>query len=164
MGTKTTNLIFWILIRVYSNPRLVQEVRNEIRPFAKASQPPPVFGIPEPARLEINDASLVRSCPLLKACLYECLRLHSKPISMRLVQKNLTILESRDNGRAIEGDQPQSFVLEAGDFAASLLNAHAHDPNLYESANSFRPGRFLRSDGSVQGQRTLVQGALKPWG
>lgn len=164
MGTKTTNLIFWILIRIYSNPGLVQEVRDEVRPFAKASQPPEVFGIPEPARLEINDAGLVRSCPLLKACLYECLRLHSKPVSMRLVQKDLTIFKSRDEGQSFEGEQPQSFVLEAGDFVASLSNAHPHDPHHYESANSFRPGRFLRSGGCTQEQRTFFQGALKPWG
>lgn len=164
MGTKTTNLIFWILVQVYSNPELIQKLRDEVHPFAKASQPSQVFGLPEPARLEINDAGLVQSCPLLKACLYECLRLHSKPVSMGTVQKDLSILESPEDSRSVNGERPQSFVLEAGDSAASLSDAHQHDPHYYESPNSFQPGRFLSSSESVQGQRTLVRGTLQPWG
>ena len=163
MGTKTTNLIFWILVRINSSPDLIQKVQDEVHPFAKASQPSQVFGIPEPARLEINAAGLVGSCPLLKACLYECLRLHSKPMSMGIVQKDLSIHGSPESSRSINRERPQIFVLEAGDPVAILSNAQ-HDPHHYESPNSFQPDRFLRSSDSVQGQRVLVQGSLKPWG
>lgn len=156
------SLIFWILVRVYSTPELIQEVRDEIHPFAKASQPSLVFGIPEPIRLEINDAGLMQSCPLLKACLYECLRLHSEPISMGIVQKDLSVVESLEDGRSIDGERHQSFSLEAGDFAASLSNQQ--DSHYNKSPSSFRPGSILGSSDSVQRQRTLVQGALKLWG
>lgn len=164
MGTKTTNLIFWILIRLYSNPEVIQKVRDEIRPFAKASQPSQVFRIPEPVRLEINDEGLVQSCPLLKACLYECLRLHSKPVSMGIVQKHLSVLESPEHGQSIKGERPQSFVLEAGDFVASWSNTHQHDSRCLESPNSFQPSRFLELSENAQGQRTFVQGTLETWG
>ncbi|CAD6572719.1 MAG: Cholesterol 7-alpha-monooxygenase [Alectoria sarmentosa] len=162
MSTKTAKLVFWILVRLYSTPGLIQKVRDEIHPFAKALQPSQFFGIPEPVRLEIDDAGLMQSCPLLKACLYECLRLHSEPISMRSVQKDISVLESPEDGRSIDGERRQTFVLEAGDFVASLPKTHQRDPHYYEFPNSFQPGRFLRS--SVQGQPTLVQGALNPWG
>lgn len=164
MGIKTTNLIFWVLVRLYSKPELIQKVRNEIRPFAKASQPSQVFRMPEPVRLEINDAGLVQSCPLLKACLYECLRLHSEPVSMGILQKDLSVLESTEHGRFINGERPQSFVLETGDFVASLSSTHQHDSRYQDSPNSFQPGRFLRPSDNVQGQRKLVQGTLEPWG
>ena len=83
MATKTGNLIFWILIR--TSPELIRKVPDKVQPFAKASQPSEVFGVPAPVRLEINDAGLVQSCPLRRACLYECLGLQSKPISMGIV-------------------------------------------------------------------------------
>ena len=164
MSIKTTNLIFWVLVRLYSKPELIQKVRNEIRPFAKASQPSQVFRMPEPVRLEINDAGLVQSCPLLKACLYECLRLHSEPVSMGIVQKDLLVSESPEHGRLVHGERPQSFVLGEGDFVASLSSMSQHDSRPQDPPNSFQPGRFLRSSDNVQGQRTLVQGILEPWG
>lgn len=164
MVTKTPNLIFWILVRVYSNPVLVQKLRDEVHPFAKASQPSQVFAIPEPARLEIDDAGLVQSCPLLKACLLECLRLYSIPISMGIVQEDLSVLESPKDGRSNPGERPQSFVLKAGDFAASLLDVQRYDPYYCESPTSFQPDRFLEPSGSVRGQRTLVKETLQSWG
>ena len=160
----TPNLIFWMLTRVYSSPALTQRLRDEVQSFAKASQPSPVFGIPEPARLEINDVGLVQSCPLLKACLHECLRLYSKATSMAIVQKDLSILESREDGRSVNGEGPQSFKLEAGDFAASLSDVHQPESCHYESSDSFQPDNFLVSSDSVREQQTLVRGALKPWG
>ena len=150
-------MIFWIVIRMFSTPGLVQKVRDEIHPFAKAWQPTQVFRIPEPARLEINDAGLVQSCPLLKACLYECLRLYSKPTSVGIVQSDISVSESHEHSRSIQGEPPESFVLEAGDFVASLSNAYQHGPHYHESPDLFQPGRFLRSSDSVQERRTVVQ-------
>lgn len=105
MGTKTTDLISWIIVLIYSTPELIRTLHDEVHPFAEALQPSQVCAISEPARLEINVAGLVRSCPLLRACLYECLRLHSNPLSMGILQKDLPLLES-ESCRPSNGERP----------------------------------------------------------
>lgn len=162
MNTNVNNLVFWMLISIWATPGLVDRIREEMVPFARAWQPEKLFALPELPRLETNLEGLVHSCPLLKACYYECLRLHSAPASVRSIRKDFELTPIQDN---IDSYVPStSYVLKAGTFVTVLLNVHQNDARTVESPNEFRPERFLIASGSKEGQRTADPGTLRPWG
>lgn len=156
MSTKSSYLIFWMLIRVWETPNLVHEIRDEIARFAQTTQPPQIFGIPELPRLKLDLDGLVNSCPLLKACFHETLRLHSMPISVRSVPKDVIVGEAKGPG--------PSYALDAGSIIAAPLGLHHHDPRFFESPFTFQPRRFLESSESAEGKQTVIERTLRPWG
>lgn len=162
MSTKSSAFVFWMLTHIWAVPGLMERVRDEIVPFAKAVQPPQVFGIPEPARLDIDVDSLAQSCPLLKACFYECVRLYSATTSVRSVTKTCEVYEAQEGATA--GRYPHSYVLEAGRLVAASLGVHHHDSRYFKCPNAFDPSRFLRPSEHVEGKQIVVEGLLKPWG
>ena len=159
MTTKPSYLVFWLLIRIWATPGLVDQVRNEIGPYATARQPPRTFGIPEPPCLGLDADGLVKSCPLLKACFYECMRLYSASISVRTVHKDMLF-----GGMDGDGVDTSRYPLDAGSIIAAPFSLHHFDPNYFKDPTGFRPMRFLRPSEDGQGQPTFVEGTIKPWG
>lgn len=162
MSTKSSTLVFWMLTHIWSVPGFVGKVRSEIDPFARATQPPQVFGIPEPARLNIDLDGLAQSCPLLKACFYESIRLHSATTSMRSATKTIEVHDPQEGPNTSR--HPRSYVLEAGDLVAAPLGVHHHDHRYFKSPNVFEPGRFLEPSKNAGGKQIVTAGTLKPWG
>lgn len=156
MSTKPTYLIFWMLIRVWASPGLVQQIRDEMGPFAQTTQPPQLFGIPELPRLKLDLDGLLHSCPLLKACFYEVMRLHSTPISVRTVARNVVVHEVKGSG--------PSYALDAGSIVAAPLGLHHHHPRYFESPTTFQPSRFLKSNKDEEGKKTVNERISRPWG
>lgn len=154
MSTKSSYLIFWILLHISADPSLVQQIRNETSPYAKATQPPQTLAIAEPPQLSIDANGLVKSCPLLKACFHECVRLHSTPTSVRSITKTF---------EATSPTSDSSHILEAGKFVAAPLHLHHHDPSIFESPYIFQPSRFL-PDNTKRIKDTTMADKLKPWG
>ncbi|KAL2036993.1 hypothetical protein N7G274_010278 [Stereocaulon virgatum] len=159
VSTKPSHLIFWMLLHIWATPGLANQVRDEIKIYATATQPPRDFGIPEPPRLKIDIGGLVKSCPLLKACYYECVRLYSAPTSVGSVNNDMIIRGDRD-----DGVEPPKFSLDAGSNVAAPLSLHHYDPNFFKDPHVFRPGRFLQANKDGKGQQTFVPGTIKPWG
>ena len=88
MSTKPASLVFWMLLHIHADPTLLAQIHAEIAPFVLITQPPQVLSIPSPPRLSIHLSGLVTSCPLLKSCLYECLRLYPPPPPPSVGDKN----------------------------------------------------------------------------
>lgn len=151
-----------MLIHILAAPGLTGKVRDEIHSFTKATQPPQVFGIPEPTRLNIDIEGLIQSCPLLKACFYECVRLHSTAASVRSVSNSIEVHEPPEGATLVR--PLRSYVLEAGHLVATPLGLRCHDPSYDRCEDVFDPSRFLvpsEDDGTKQ---TVTEGTLKPWG
>lgn len=131
-------------MHLWSTPGLVDQVRSETAAFAKGSQQPQQFGFPEAPRLQlIVEEGLSRSCPLLKACYYECLRLYSTSMAIMSIERNFALFEIvKDSQPAV---RTPSFSMEAGNFTVVPLAVHYHDPRFFESPSEFRPKRFLNS-------------------
>ena len=146
-------------MRIWATPGLVERVRDEIGSYARATQPPPLLGIPEPPRLIIDVDGLVKSCPLLKACFYECLRLYSTPTSARTVHKDMWVRLVDGRGR-----EARKYPLDAGNIVAAPLSLHHYDPCYFEDPNDFRPTRFLRPNEHEQGKQKFVESTIRPWG
>lgn len=165
MSTKSSYLIFWMLVHIWAKPGLVQQIRDEIALFAQTTQPPQLFSIPELPRLKLDMDGLVRSCPLLRASFHETIRLHSMPTSIRSVQRAITFHEAQGPNRT--SGSSRSFALEAGSTIAAPLALHHHDPRYFESPTTdFQPSRFLESsENAAEGKHHGNEGEmLRAWG
>ena len=132
-----SSLVCWLLLRICSAPGLVEEIRTETGSFAKATQPVQRFRIPEPPFLELDTDSLLLSCPLLRACYYECLRLDSSPVLIRTVVRDTIITKPRKD--LFGSERPTSYQLNAGEGVAIPLRLRDYDPRKFK----FDPDRFL---------------------
>lgn len=162
MSTKSSTIIFWMLIHILAAPGLIGKVRDEIHSFTKATQPPQVFGIPEPTRLKIDIEGLIHSCPLLKACFYECVRLHSTATSVRSVSNPIEVHAPPEEATTIP--PLRSYVLEAGNLVATPLGLRCNDPSYDRCGDVFDPSRFLGPSENDGIRQTAAEGTLKPWG
>ena len=68
---------------------------------------------------------LSQSCPLLRSCFYECLRLDTSPVSIRSICRDMVITKCR---QGLFGNERQiSYQLKAGEMMAIPLRVHHHD-------------------------------------
>ena len=143
-------------------PELTEQVRKEIAPFAKASQGPQHFAVPELPQLKVDSQALVDSCPLFKACYYECLRLDYTPTSIRSVKQDFALTETHTD--ILSGEHSATYVLKAGTLVAVPLNAHLNDPRYVDSPGRFNPARFLVQKADGSGTQIAEAGTLRPFG
>lgn len=173
MHANANNLVFWILVRIWATPGLVERVREETRPFVHISQPMQVFAIHEAPRMKVSLPGLLKECPLLKSCYFETLRLDSRPASVKKIERDFVVRETVQDVRA--GTQPGSYLLKAGTYVNIPHAVHQLDPRFFEDPTVFKPGRFLvrkeeqgqrpQRQGQQQRQEMTAQvGTLKPWG
>ncbi len=140
MSTKPASLVFWMLLHIHTDPTLLTQIRAEIAPFVLITQPPQVLSIPSPPRLSINLSGLVTSCPLLKSCLYECLRLYTTPKSTRFVDKDTIIHDPEGKVKS-----HQDYLLEKGSYITAPLTLLHHNPAYFWQPREFQPRRFIKA-------------------
>ena len=167
MNANANNLVFWMLVRIWATPGLVERVRGEISPFARASQPKQAFGMHEPPRLNLSLAGLLQECPLFKSCYLETLRLDSRPVSVKRVGRDFVVRETIEDVRP--GTQAESYLLKAGTYINIPHAVHQLNPNFFENPTVFEPERFLvrkeKGGGKQQQQGVTAQAErLHPWG
>lgn len=155
MNANANNLVFWIILRICATPGILDRVRAEIAPYAVVVTPPQGSHFPGPKSLSLDAEGLSRSCPLLKACYLEALRLHSASVTVKQVQKDVVVTESATDK---PGGHTQSYVLEAGSYVEICHELHQSDPRYFERPEQFLPERFLISgkDGLKVKDHTLT--------
>ncbi|KAI9700420.1 MAG: hypothetical protein M1836_002435 [Candelina mexicana] len=129
------HLVYWMIIRILDSPGLVGRIRQEIELSIKASQPEPIFNLPEPPRLKKIGESLSVTCPLLKACYLETLRLNSSPWSVGSICADFVLTSERDG----PGGKPKSFVLKQGTTLMIAHNLRNSDPCSFSHPESSVP-------------------------
>lgn len=141
LGTAISGFVFWLLVRLYDDRTLLDKVRAESVPFARATRSSGNFSIPEPPRLELDVDGLIKSCHLLRACYWECVRLDSSVVSLRKIQQAFTVQGMRT--RADNDERSASYTLKAGEYVAIPFALLFSDTTYSESPDLFRPDRFL---------------------
>ncbi|KAJ9642907.1 hypothetical protein H2199_004428 [Coniosporium tulheliwenetii] len=111
LSAQIHTLSFWLLLRILSTPDLVARVRAETTPYARATQPPNEFGIPEPPRLEIGVEGLRAKCPLLRSCYVETVRLDGRVWSVGKARRDFVVQESEEDA---VGGKPQRWGIGRG--------------------------------------------------
>ncbi|KAI9889084.1 MAG: hypothetical protein M1814_005808 [Vezdaea aestivalis] len=124
-----TKLIFWFLTCVLADPALTEQVRSETAPFVVGDMA---------QRLHILPDELKTSCPLLKACYYESLRLYSQPWSVKKAKKAFVI-----KGIGSEQQEGQNFLVRAGDFINVPYYIPHTEEKHFNNPMVFAPERFL---------------------
>ncbi len=158
---KTSTVVFWMSLHLYSNLDIAGRVLAEMKPFLKASQPPQEFGVPEPPRLHVEIDGLLKSCPTLKACYVETLRLYSNPWSSREVTQDVRL--RKNTGKGIDQHE-EIYCLKGGGWLDIPYRLQHMDPDSYRAPQKWVPDRHLNEE-QTAGQRGNVRyGAVRRLG
>ncbi|KAF2260479.1 putative cytochrome P450 [Lojkania enalia] len=145
-NANTQPVLFWLLAYVYSNPNLLDRLRQEIAPYVILSSIAPT----KIASMDIP--ALSRNCQLLKACIFETYRMANEPTSIRYISRHMTI----SDGELKHEIKPGTFISAPH----SMIN---RDPSVFVDPDNFVPERFLEIDAGSS-KPVARYGRLKPWG
>lgn len=167
------NVVFWLLIRICSNPNILGRVRNEIAPFAS------------PTHLNLNTKDSFYACNLniqgidkhchfFTACEYECFRMDIGTSSIRTAQADFVIKESAAD--TFDGALPQSYLIRKGEVIHVNHDLLQKDARYFPDPGRFIPERFLaeeeiqgsngNDEGTGEKNKVLVakRGIIRPFG
>ncbi|KAF2841429.1 cytochrome P450 [Patellaria atrata CBS 101060] len=161
MNANSDSLVFWILLRILREPGLVDRLRAETAPFASATQPAQLFGIPEPPRLKLDINALWTRCPLLRSCYMETLRLDSSPWSVKTVHRDFELIESADEAG---GAKPETFRISKGQYVEVAFDLHNTDPQYFDQPRKWIPERHIKVSEPADGQPAGTGPGTTEWG
>lgn len=120
-----------MLIHIWTTPALWDRTRREILPFAKVTAGSKILSVSESPRIQLNITGLRELCPLLTACLTECVGRYFAPVSLTKIKKTFNVRDgkSKTNSQA----QFTSFHGQAGDFVATVSTPLQHSKEAFES-------------------------------
>jgi hypothetical protein len=101
-------LAFWMLLHVISDPKLLEDLRQETDKYVKAVQEQAIMGFSPPPRVSFNVEGLLNKCPLLKSAYIETVRLYSRGSRTRVVTKDFE-LESQEATRVFKSGEKWAF-------------------------------------------------------
>ena len=137
-------------MRICATPGLVERIRDETKAlFQKISDED------ESPYLDSEVASIGHSCPMLKACYLETLRLDGEIRSIRKVKKEACIPADEEAASSI------MHKLSPGDYVHTFHHLHHRDPKFFPDPQAFKPERFLIR---VENGFKIDQGTLRPYG
>lgn len=130
----TTPVILWMLLHIFSDPKLLQDLRSELLANATSELRNESS---ECREVGLSITALKNSCPLLKSALSEVLRYHSTSLSARYVMRD-TVLNNQ-------------YLLRAGSLIQMPAAVLHRDPQDWGSkALKFDAARFLTPTGEKQ--------------
>lgn len=165
LNAQTATVVFWNVIRVFADRTLLEDIREEIRPFAKASRTSREetgFPFEEPPRLSLDLNGLSSFCPLLKASYYESMRLDSAPLSFRRLTSDLAVTESNDDASNAGLTRPRTYKLKKAGNIAIPHGVFYRDTRCFSNPEQYDPLRFIRMNES--GMKEAYMHTIKPSG
>ncbi|MCJ1412553.1 hypothetical protein MMC19_006650 [Ptychographa xylographoides] len=153
MNVNANNVVFWLLGRIYSSPEILTGIRNELSSFVLCTE----------KKCELNIDGITKSCPLLKAAYFECLRMDVVTTTFKKSNADFTITESTSD---TFGGPQQTYLIKKGEHIHLAYSLHHTDPRYFSEPGIFRPERFLVEEEGEGGEAKLVaqQGTLRPYG
>lgn len=152
----TPNIVFWNLLHIYSDPTLLEEIRKEIAPYAKAFRPScqeTGFPFQDPPKLSIDIKGLLDCCPLLKASYYETIRLDSARVSFTQLTSELNLSESKEDAAIDNRTSPRTYKLRKGEYVAVSHGAYQNDTRYFQNPGRYNLQRFIQTDSETGEKR-----------
>lgn len=151
MNAKTCMLISWMLTELYRDSVFLAEIREEIVPFLKVSQPKNDFGLavwvpPEIEKVDVN--GLANSCPLLRSAYLETLRLYSTDVVSRWMSEDVIVKDGENKDEA--------HLLKKGTYVHVPAEVHHLDPGQFQDPYDWRATRHLHDAGDSKGSKKIV--------
>ncbi|KAF9887662.1 hypothetical protein FE257_009755 [Aspergillus nanangensis] len=166
MNGNTPNIVFWNLLRLYTNPTLLEEIRKEIAPYVKMSRPTREktgFPIPEAPKVSMDLDGLFKKCHLLKGSFYETMRVDSAGFLFREAIADLTITESEEDATIAGFSEPRSVRISKGESVAVPHGVLHNDPRYFSNPGQFDPLRFITTDPTTGVKRADMH-TINPFG
>ena len=161
MNANSGPLLFWMLLEIYRDPVLLEQIRDEISPYVKGVQPKNEFGMgvwisPSIETLDVD--GLINHCPLLNSAYLETLRLYTGAWSLRRVQQDTTLHGA--------GKGHETYVLKKGTYAHASHELHQLDPSYFPNPREWQNVRHVKEkmDASGKPVQTVDLGTIKPYG
>lgn len=107
-------LTTWLVVHICSDPELLEDIRSETADFAKVTPADRCFNLPSPPRLDLDKEGLCKSCPLLKACLVQTLRLDVFPIATSRVGGGVASVNQEPESSSMAPRVPKSHSTSDG--------------------------------------------------
>ncbi|KAL6243559.1 hypothetical protein RBB50_009552 [Rhinocladiella similis] len=147
MNINSNAVIFWMVWYIFSNLSLVEEIRRELAPHVRFV-PPEDNGLPikEAPRLSVDLGALWAKCPLLKGAFFETMRLEAASMSYKKILEDFIVSESDEDARMLGKSEPQSFLLQKGEFVCIPHGVHQSDEKYFRDPTRFDPRRFWSKD------------------
>ncbi|KAJ9617198.1 hypothetical protein H2200_000919 [Cladophialophora chaetospira] len=152
MNINANPVIFWMTWYIFSNPLLLQEIRQEIAPYVQF-QKPAAIGLPitEPPKLNIDIAALWGKCPLLKGAFFETMRLEAASMSYKMVENDFVVHEDEKDAKLLGKKEPQSWLLKKGEYICIPHGVHQSDEKYFRDPERFDPRRFWAKESHDDG-------------
>ena len=131
--------IFYLLIHIYSDPSLLQDIRTEIE-----STSVQCFSDPGRRRLRIN--TMRKQCTLLLSTFQELLRVHALGSSVRYVREDIVLNEKYLLKKGMVVQMPMAYL-------------HTDSSSWGADVGDFQPRRFLKPKANATAYRPFGGGA-----
>jgi hypothetical protein len=147
MNVNANTVIFWLIFYIYSDPTLLEEIRQEVAPYVKIT-PSKDNGLPikEPPKVDIDIVGLWSNCPLLKGAFMEAMRLEATSMSMKMVESDFLLhdesssIDTKSAGGKVGSGK--SWLLKKGEFICVPHGVHQADANYFADPEKFDARRF----------------------
>jgi cytochrome P450 len=157
-------VVFWMLWHIYSDERLLGEIRQEIDRHVKVVSPKSDLPIAEPERLDMNMDHVYKSCPLLKASYFETMRLDVQGTTYKSVTADFTVTESPEDAAMVGKPKPRTYKLSKGQFVCVPHSVHQRDDRYFKDPTAFHPKRFYVIDKEKPDEIAVEMGSMHPFG
>jgi len=138
---KVSGLAYWMLIHILTRLDLLDEIREDVKTYARASQPPSTFAIAEPPQLHLDVDGLWSKCAKLKACARESLRLYDRSWSARKVKTDIKIATGEDEVTFQKGE-----YIDVPSFLQNTDPARHSRPLTWDWKRQYTPQEASRPD------------------
>jgi cytochrome P450 len=153
-----------MLWHIYSNQRLLSEVRQELDRHIKVISPKSELPIAESDLLDMDEKGIFRSCPLLKASYFETMRLDVQGTTYKSVTADFTVTESPEDAAMAGTSKPRTYKLSKGQYICVPHSVHQRDDRYFEDPAVFNPKRFYVIDKEKPHEITVEMGSMNPFG
>lgn len=134
---------FYMLVHIYSDPALLQDVRDELEATS-------VLSVPGETKRSFCVITMREKCHLLQSTFQELLRLHAQGAGARFVRED-TLLDGQ-------------YLLKKGMVVQMPMAVMHSDPSIWgPDAQEFRPRRFLKQNAAGNESKAALT-AYRPFG
>ena len=170
MNVNAPVVIFWMVWYIFSNPALLQEIREEVAPYVKVRKQDSfaLGGIKEKEKAEIDLEGLRKKCPLLQGAFLETMRIETAGSSYKYVKEELMLEESEEDavifGRS--KDDRRKYVFNKGEYLVVPHSFHQNDERYFSNPEKFDARRFWIQEGEKGGDGAVRVDykTMRPWG
>jgi cytochrome P450 len=157
-------VIFWMLWHIYSDRRLLAEIRQELDRCLKVVSPKSELPVAEPDHLDMDKDGIFRSCPLLKASYFETMRLDVQGTTYKSVTTDFTVTESSEDAAMVGKSKPRTYKLSKGQYVCVPHSVHQRDDRYFKDPAAFNPKRFYIIDKEKSDEIMVEMGSMHPFG